>query len=840
MLKHFLSSNPKDIFSQQQIKRLLESASILCLSDNSNHQKIAFKITVFLLNSFKNEYKAIPYAAEIILTRLGDLPTIEHMFNEKDGQDSFSYFHEAENSVFAFLDFPEIYAKKILNQFEIFQNRKLTLTNFQSQILRSLLKGQNISFSAPTSAGKSFIVHNYIVYNLLNKAQHTVVYLVPTKSLVTEVQRGILDIVRKSTTDTSEIAVVNSAERLNTDLFKNVGKRVLVLTQERLQFVLSRNERFGIDLLVIDEAQKVKEDERGVVLEDVIDEVIQQNPDLQIVFISPHIGNPNKFGQVFQLARKVTPIYTPKTPVGQNVFYITLRKDEALISILSEEFNSELVSLETFPIKGNVPTAQFRIKSWVVNNILKEKGHTLVYCNRPTECIQIANEITQDRKEDDDISNELREAIDFVRTHVHEEYHLVDHLKARVGYHYGRMPQFIRQVVRELFDKREILFLCCTSTLLEGVNLPAKNIILYKPKTGMQTPMDKFSIKNLAGRAGRLGKDYYGNIYCIDINDWESGSNAFDDELEQLKTSVEKTITLDIDKLIAHLKQYSKPAEGTKNIAAVATSLIVKQIENPGGDFLQRLKKKYSNISDANLDVVKTLLIQISDDVSKLREIIMKNPSIDPRLQFELYNYLRKDGNLVLPPEPDFENFYDDLLKIFNIIQEVLFKDNSAAYTRYAFVANEWISQKPYTRIITNRLNYLKREKEDILDKKLINREIDDIDDIIENTLKYEYTRALRCYCDIIQYIMTRRSGLAPYSMRLPDFLETGAYDNRVFLLLGIGLTRNNAISISREMISTIETTREAMTWLKDNKEMIKSKLHPIMYRELEYIFESS
>ncbi len=154
LVKYVLSTHSQERFSQEQIKRLLESASILSLSNNPVHQKLSFKITVFLLNSFKNEYKIIPYTSEIILTRLGDLPTIEHMFNEKDGDDSFSYFHESENSSFAFLNFPEIYAKKILNQFKIFPNDTLTLTNFQSQILRGLLKGENISFSAPNSDWK--------------------------------------------------------------------------------------------------------------------------------------------------------------------------------------------------------------------------------------------------------------------------------------------------------------------------------------------------------------------------------------------------------------------------------------------------------------------------------------------------------------------------------------------------------------------------------------------------------------------------------------------------------------------------------------------------------------
>ena len=99
-----------------------------------------------------------------------------------------------------------------------------------------------------------------------------------------------------------------------------------------------------------------------------------------------------------------------------------------------------------------------------------------------------------------DISKNLKSIIDFLRTNVHQQYSLADCLEFGVGFHHGKMQQFIRFIVEQAFIKEEITQLCCTSTLLEGVNLPAKNIVLFEPK------LKKFDIKNLAGRAGRLKK----------------------------------------------------------------------------------------------------------------------------------------------------------------------------------------------------------------------------------------------------------------------------------------------------------------------------------------------
>jgi len=862
LVKNELSTNETTRLLPDQVKRLAESAAILSMSDNRLHQKLAFKIAIFLLNKYKNEYKILPYFTELILTRLGDLPTISFMTSAEKGElDYFSYFPTNPNSVNdeqiqnSLLTFPEVYAKKIFNQFEI-NEKTLTLTNFQAKVLRGLLDGESLSFSAPTSAGKSFIVHNYIITRILNSTNFTAIYLVPTKALITEVHKNIESLLNKYNINTEDVVIVNSAERLNTDQYQNITKKVLIVTQERLQYVLSHDVELLIDLLIIDEAQKLKEDERGVILEDVIDELTQKNQNLQVVFISPY-SDPKKFSTLFSINKDIRSLPESKTPVAQNIFYVNLAKDQVSVSVLSEEFRRELIELEQIPVDTKLPTAKFRIKSWVVNALLKESGHTLIYCDIPTECINIANEISSERPSD--ITPELREAIDFVKTHVHEKYYLADHLQSKIGYHYGKMPQFVRYVVRDLFDNKHIQFLCCTSTLLEGVNLPAKNIVLHKPKSGMSSPMDRFSIKNLAGRAGRLGKDYYGNVYCIDINEWDVDSDIFTEELEPIESSIEKTLVTNVDDLIIHLQNYSPQAQGSKNIEAVATSLIVKFIRNPERDLVTELKKKYPSVDDSKLLTIKESLIKISKDISKLdKKIFFQNSSIDPRLQFNLYNYLKNPNNMVLPPEPFFDNFKEELEKIFHILQDFIFRDmRGESYKFFAFVANEWITQSSYKKIIEKRISFTMSQKEKIkndneqkydkmfddngdLTKRAINDIIDDIDEAIESKIKYEFTRGLRCYCDVVKYILEKKHSISQFSMKLPDYLETGAYDEKVFMLLDLGLTRNSAIHISGKMGRDITTTSSVIRWLKKHlNDMRPPFLHPIAFKELSLVLES-
>jgi hypothetical protein len=47
------------------------------------------------------------------------------------------------------------------------------------------------------------------------------------------------------------------------------------------------------------------------------------------------------------------------------------------------------------------------------------------------------------------------------------------------------------------------------------------------------------------------------------------------------------------------------------------------------------------------------------------------------------------------------------------------------------------------------------KSKKVTVDKKIVNEIIDKLDDALETTIKFDYTRALKCYCDIMAQIIT-------------------------------------------------------------------------------------
>ena len=89
-------------------------------------------------------------------------------------------------------------------------------------------------------------------------------------------------------------------------------------------------------------------------------------------------------------------------------------------------------------------------------------------------------------------------------------------MKKGVAYQFSGIPEEIKLQVENLYKQGEIQYLFCTSTLLEGINFPAKNIFILSENIG-NGKMTDIDFWNLAGRAGRLSKDISGNIFCVNL-----------------------------------------------------------------------------------------------------------------------------------------------------------------------------------------------------------------------------------------------------------------------------------------------------------------------------------
>jgi replicative superfamily II helicase len=165
----------------------------------------------------------------------------------------------------------------------------------------------------------------------------------------------------------------------------------------------------------------------------------------------------------------------------------------------------------------------------------------IVYANGARDAEKIAAEIASGITSAPTEDHEVTEFISFLEEQVHKEYGLIDTLKKRVGFHYSNMPGSVRAGVEELCARNKLKFICCTSTLLQGVNLPARDIVIENPKRGMGKPMTRGDFVNLAGRAGRLLREFHGNVWCLRPDLWEEPSYE-GESLQVIQSAFEKAL----------------------------------------------------------------------------------------------------------------------------------------------------------------------------------------------------------------------------------------------------------------------------------------------------------
>ena len=101
---------------------------------------------------------------------------------------------------------------------------------------------------------------------------------------------------------------------------------------------------------------------------------------------------------------------------------------------------------------------------------------------------------------------------DWIREFISDDWSLLNTLKYDIGIHDGALQKHITTSIINYFNNGAIKYLFCTSTIIEGVNTSAKNIVYFDAKKG-SNQVDYFDYSNIKGRAGRMMVHYIGKIY---------------------------------------------------------------------------------------------------------------------------------------------------------------------------------------------------------------------------------------------------------------------------------------------------------------------------------------
>jgi len=364
------------------------------------------------------------------------------------------------------------------------------------------------SYSGPTSMGKSFIMRMFIKKQVQSGTRFNYALIVPTKALINEVSSKIINDLGVLLKD-KNYRVVTSAGAL---ALEEEHSFIYVLTPERLLYLLIRYPEKDIDYLFIDEAHKItSKDKRSVFYYKDIDMLAQRPKKTHVIFASPNIPNPEVYLKLIPELIDVADISSNKlttrfSPVSQIKYLI----DCVAGSIrLFNEHSGKFIDIDRAPI-----SSQFC-------DIIASLGkgvQTIVYFNSKDKAIQAAIDYAKLEKDKGD--SELDALAKEIENQVHKEYFLAKLIKRGVAYHIGYLPASIRMKIEKLFREKKIVAMFCTSTLVEGVNLPADNLFITTYRKGRgKTKMTTVDFKNLVGRVGRIDHGLYGNVFLVRLED---------------------------------------------------------------------------------------------------------------------------------------------------------------------------------------------------------------------------------------------------------------------------------------------------------------------------------
>lgn len=362
------------------------------------------------------------------------------------------------------------------------------LTPVQASIRRAMDSKQIISISAPTSAGKSFSIRDYIY-----EQDGDAVVIVPSRALIAE----YINTMKKKFNADKKVMISSFVD----DVFKKRNlRRIFILTPERARDLFTCNIKLNVNLFFLDEAQVSDEKERGVLFDVLVRRIKNNFKNAKIVFAHPFIENPSAqfIKHKINFADGFYHSYTHGTVGKIYIFQHSSNKDFYYFSpyLESGHLINNCIKFEgkfcDFAFDGSHSVLVYVSKASIYNG--KFLAHFRKY-------IEKFSEIT-DKK-----ANLLIETIEQLLGANKEDHksNLVSLLRKGVVIHHGSVPLEVRFLVED-FIRHGFARICfATSTLAQGINMPFDIVWLENNRfLGISENERSLAFKNLIGRAGRL------------------------------------------------------------------------------------------------------------------------------------------------------------------------------------------------------------------------------------------------------------------------------------------------------------------------------------------------
>ena len=400
----------------------------------------------------------------------------------------------------------------ILYESTLHVDKNIKIHKFQKQVLNKFQQGTKNRFflSATTSFGKTFLI-----YEIIKKFKYKNVALIfPTIALLSEnYEKLFTDDNYSYFYEAFKIHTLSDATDLS-------DRNIFIFTPERYLSFIDKHNDFELDFVFVDEIYKIdneylidtinNENERDTAYRIMLQHILSRSRD--ILLVGPYIELPNvnnhELNQSFN------------TFLNSNHFkIIDFNKYEIVgkINALVKNVNKQIDEGLTLKLRGYSNKSKAEKVAKIVSDIRRINENVILYTRGPgTAETQVKSILKYAPIENEKPSDRLEDFISHLaNAFKYQDWIVIKGLQHKIGIHHGLVPKYIQKEIINLFNEGIIDVLVSTTTITEGVNTSAKNLVVLNSSKGNK-PLKTFDAKNIAGRAGRFLHHYSGRVLILD------------------------------------------------------------------------------------------------------------------------------------------------------------------------------------------------------------------------------------------------------------------------------------------------------------------------------------
>ena len=380
---------------------------------------------------------------------------------------------------------------------------------FQKDAIKAI-EDSDCLVTAPTGAGKTWIAQQVAQKTLDNKGK--VWYATPLKALTNSIHAQFCTLFGPA-----------NVGILTGDIKENAHASIVIGTTEilrnQLYDAMHTGENLKCDLIILDEAHFLGDEERGVVWEEIM---IYLPVRIPLLLLSATIGNPYRIAGWLESIRDKTcrVIEHHSRPVP--LFPLFLHPSGTLFPLLEKKTNRLHKKVFKFHTRKRAPFMAPPGRLPPFDDILQILDHynllpAIFFLKSRAECDQAirmcSNRLLSQHPRKStaltERTNQLLNNNPHLKNHRQRSYL---ELTGTAAHHSGHLPAW-KVVVETLMAEGRLFAMFATSTVAAGVNFPARSVVVLNSDrfNGVEfLPLSPGEFQQMSGRAGRRGMDKIG------------------------------------------------------------------------------------------------------------------------------------------------------------------------------------------------------------------------------------------------------------------------------------------------------------------------------------------